>query len=239
MEIIKTEKGCRDYLLRLSKPVRKWACWEYHKVSFLRGPRNELISGGEGWESLAQCNLALPPYPSSPPRLLLISLLLKETGSKSFVWFHHSLEIAAWLYLGSILLLHCSLFLALEYLYIICIQGAYKLYLCPSVHQNMLCTDKWGSFSTFWKGVPRESLLLFSFLPFASLSLSLCQLHKVDRGTGLRCWLHRFHGKAWTAKPRQASSLPGCKYFKAFCWWYVTANSFCPLNWDRRLRCWL
>jgi len=62
LEITKRERVCRGYLLRLSKPVRKSAYWEYHKVSFLRGLGDQLISGGEG-EREQKCSLALPCLP--------------------------------------------------------------------------------------------------------------------------------------------------------------------------------
>jgi len=46
------------------------------------------------------------------------------------------------------LLPHFSLVLAVEYLYTIYIQGGFIPYLCPSVHQNMLCTAEQRLFIT-------------------------------------------------------------------------------------------
>lgn len=87
MEIIKPERGYRDYLMRLFKHVRNSACWEYLKVSFLRAPGNELISGEERERKTGSvqlsCSLLTPPLPH---RLLLISWLL-EKNSEPFVCF--------------------------------------------------------------------------------------------------------------------------------------------------------
>lgn len=70
-------------------------------MSFVRGPGDELISGGEGERAWLSAARIFPAHPSSPPRLLLTSLLLKKTVNL-LSGSYHSLEVAVWRYLGSV-----------------------------------------------------------------------------------------------------------------------------------------
>lgn len=93
---MKTERGCRDYPLRVSRPVRKSARWEYHKVSFLRGPAHELISGEEKETEPRSVQLGSSLF--TPP--LLPGCCLHFCSSRRYTVnfltdFYHSLKVVA------------------------------------------------------------------------------------------------------------------------------------------------